>query len=290
MFGPIGCRVRPTGRRTGVARVYDADASRPTYRFIRGNENNPDTSVTLQPAIPQLFGKTDLKIEPVSLPVEAYFPDGRSFVPDDLDAEAKAKIEKAEADLKKAREKPEAAARHCSGGEASRSGQGGVPALEARIKADLAAMATPVPPEVEQLGEEARKLERAANYLKADADVILAKYELEQADDKREEARRRDHQTGGSRQGAEGARRGLHVDRPEIPDHKYRPPARARPLDRRQGQSVNSSCRHQSHLAAPLRKAACPDSFQFRQKRQEAVASRNYWTGLRSSSWIVTGT
>ena len=60
--------------KAGVARVYDADASRPTYRFVRGNENNPDTSVTLQPGIPQLFGKPDLKIEPVSLPVEAYFP------------------------------------------------------------------------------------------------------------------------------------------------------------------------------------------------------------------------
>ena len=52
----------------------------PTYRFIRGNENNPDTRVRSSPAIPQLFGKIDLKIKPVSLPVEAYFPDGRPFV------------------------------------------------------------------------------------------------------------------------------------------------------------------------------------------------------------------
>src|SRR2546427_7588285 len=27
----------------GLARVYDADTSKPTYRFLRGNENNPDT-------------------------------------------------------------------------------------------------------------------------------------------------------------------------------------------------------------------------------------------------------
>jgi hypothetical protein len=168
-------------KKAGVARVYDADASRPTYRFVRGNENNPDTSVTLQPAIPQLFGKTDLKIEPVSLPVEAYFPDGRSFVPDDLRSEAKANIEKAEADLKKAREKAEAPPVIAAAEKRLEAAKADVPALEARIKADLAAMATPVPPEVEQLGEEARKLERAANYLKADADVILAKYELEQA-------------------------------------------------------------------------------------------------------------
>ncbi len=167
--------------KAGVARVYDADASKPTYRFVRGNENNPDTSVILQPGIPQLFGKADLKIEPVSLPVEAYFPDGRSFVPDDLRVQAKAAVEKAEADLKKAREKPEAAPLIAAAERRVEAAKAALPALEARIKADMAAMLTPVPPEVEQLGEEARKLERAANYLKADADVIVAKYELEQA-------------------------------------------------------------------------------------------------------------
>ncbi len=36
--------------KAGLARVYDADASRPTYRFIRGNENNPETSSPLDPA------------------------------------------------------------------------------------------------------------------------------------------------------------------------------------------------------------------------------------------------
>jgi hypothetical protein len=167
--------------KAGVARVYDADASRPTYRFVRGNENNPDTSVTLQPGIPRLFGKVDLKIEPVALPVEAYFPDGRSFVPDDLLAQAKAQIEKAEAELKKAREKPEPAPVISAAEKRLEAAKAAVPALEARIKADIAAMATPVPPEVEQLAEEARKLERAANYLRADAEVTSATYELEQA-------------------------------------------------------------------------------------------------------------
>jgi hypothetical protein len=167
--------------KAGLARVYDADASRPTYRFIRGNESNPDTTVALQPEVPQLFGRTDLKIQPVSLPVEDYFPDGRSFVPDDLITQAKAEIEKAEAELKKVREKNEAAAVVASAERRLEAARAAFPALEARIRADLAAMLTPVPPDVEQLADEARKLERAANYLKADADVILAKYQLEQA-------------------------------------------------------------------------------------------------------------
>src|SRR5205807_3956191 len=73
--------------------------------FVRGNENNPDTSAPLEPAVPQLFGSVDLKIQPVNLPVDDYFPDGRRFVPDDLRAQANAAVAKEEAALKEAREK-----------------------------------------------------------------------------------------------------------------------------------------------------------------------------------------
>ena len=165
----------------GVARVYDADASRPTYRFNRGNENNPDTSVALQPGVPQLFGAVDLHIQPVPLPVEAYFPDGRSFVPRDMMAQGRAEIEKAEADLKKAREKPEAAPAIAAAEKRLEATKAALPALEARIKADEASMATPVPENAEQLSESARKLERQANMLFAEADIILAHYEFDQA-------------------------------------------------------------------------------------------------------------
>ncbi|HUQ90522.1 MAG TPA: DUF1553 domain-containing protein [Bryobacteraceae bacterium] len=163
----------------GLARVYDADVKKPTYRFIRGNEANPDTSVILQPGIPQLFGKPDLRIEPVSLPVEAYFPDGRSFVPNDLIAQAKASIEKAEADLKKAREKPEPAAVISAAEKRVEGAKLALPALEARIKAELAAMATPVPENAEQLAVAAREAEMKANRVKAEADLILGQYEFE---------------------------------------------------------------------------------------------------------------
>ncbi len=165
----------------GMPRVYDADDSRPTYRFIRGNENNPETSVPLQPAVPVLFGKTDLHIESIKLPVQVYFPDSRAFVPVDLVAQAKAKVEKAEADLKKAKDKPEpepvidAAAKHLEAAKAA------LPALEARIEADLASLQTPAPENAEKLADTARKLELAANRLQAEADIILAKHEFELA-------------------------------------------------------------------------------------------------------------
>jgi len=165
----------------GLPRVYDADASKPTYRFIRGNENNPEKSEPLEPAVPQLFGKIDLKIAPIAVPPEAIFPDGRPFIATDLIVQAKAAIEKAEADLRKVKEKNEPAPVVTSAEKRLEAAKASLPALEARLKAEAAVMATPAAENAEQLGEEARKLERQANYLTAEADTILGQYELERA-------------------------------------------------------------------------------------------------------------
>ncbi len=165
----------------GLPRVYDADATKPTYRFVRGNEANPDTSVILQPGVPVLFGRADMKPQPVKLPIESYFPDGRSFVPNDLLAQARAAIEKAEADVRKAKEKPEPAPVIAAAEKRLEATKAALPALQARIDADLAAMATPVPPNTEELAVKARELELAANRLRAEADMILGQHEFELA-------------------------------------------------------------------------------------------------------------
>lgn len=165
----------------GLPRVYDADASRPTYRFIRGNEATPDESTPLQPAVPKLFGKVDLNIKPISLPLTDYFPDTRDFIPADLVAAAKARIEKAEAELVKAKAKPEPDPVIRAAGRRVDAAKADLPALEARIQADLAASRTPVPSNVEDLAAQARKLEREANRLHADAVMILARHEFEAA-------------------------------------------------------------------------------------------------------------
>lgn len=170
----------------GLPRVYDADAARPTYRFVRGNEANPDTSVTLQPGVPVLFGNAAVTAKPISLPLEAYYPDGRPFVPGDLMAQAKAEIEKAaaevkKAEVKKAEEKAEPEAIVAAARKRLEAAQAALPALEARIAADRAAMATPVPGNSEELAAKARELELAANRLKAEADLILGRYEFELA-------------------------------------------------------------------------------------------------------------
>ncbi|MEZ5399459.1 MAG: DUF1553 domain-containing protein [Bryobacteraceae bacterium] len=165
----------------GLPRVYDADAAKPTYRFVRGNEANPDTSVNLQPGVPVLFGKVDIKPQPVNLPIEAYFPDGRDFVPPDLIAQAKAEIEKAESELRKAKEKPEPDPVIAAAEKKLEAAKASLPALEARIAADLAAMSTPVPDNAEQLAVTAREKELSANRLKAEAQLILGQYDFEKA-------------------------------------------------------------------------------------------------------------
>ncbi|MFN7919802.1 MAG: PSD1 and planctomycete cytochrome C domain-containing protein [Bryobacteraceae bacterium] len=160
----------------GMPRVYDADASRPTYRFQRGNENNPDTSTQLTPGVPQLFGKPSLEIKAIELPRDSWFPDGRGFVPGDMIAQAKAAIEKAEAEAEKAKDKPApqpaAALKKVEGAKAA------LVALEARIKADMAALETPVPANIEEMAEHAQKLEKQANILKAEADLMLGNQEF----------------------------------------------------------------------------------------------------------------
>ena len=93
----------------GLPRAYDAEPRDPTtqapylpgifgqtYRFVRGDEKSPDKEHPLSPGVPESLGGQRLEIQPVTLPVEAYYPDLRPFVHQDLLSQAKADIEKAE--------------------------------------------------------------------------------------------------------------------------------------------------------------------------------------------------
>ncbi len=167
----------------GIPRVYDDKADTPTYRFIRGVDTNPDTEHPLTPAIPAFFGTGELDIKPESLPLEASYPDSRSFVHRDLIAQAKADIEKAETELRKAREE---LAKDSDKGQASvalrekelASARAALPALEARIAADEAKYAATPPPNLEALEAAALKAERHANVVKAEENLLRAMQEL----------------------------------------------------------------------------------------------------------------
>ena len=77
-----------------LVRVFDAYAKRPTYLFEQGDERRPDKDQALQPGVPALFGE-QLRLEPVALPVLAYYPALRSEAQDAARNEAQAKVRKA---------------------------------------------------------------------------------------------------------------------------------------------------------------------------------------------------
>ena len=64
----------------GIPRVFDGLPSVPTYRFVRGEEANPDKSVALAPGVPALLAFSEPRIQPVSLPPVASQPERQPWV------------------------------------------------------------------------------------------------------------------------------------------------------------------------------------------------------------------
>jgi hypothetical protein len=103
----------PDISKLGIPRTYDAEPREATnkepyitaiypatYRFIRGDDRNPDKEHPLAPAAPEVLGNR-VQIQPVTLPQEAAFPGLRSYVQEDLVKQAKESIRQAEAGLAK---------------------------------------------------------------------------------------------------------------------------------------------------------------------------------------------
>ncbi len=91
----------------GIARVYESAPHeggiepyfpaiyKDTFRFIRGEETNPDKT-PLTPGTPSVLGAWNLKIQPVTLKPEEHIPDLRDFVGTDMLAKARQDIKDAE--------------------------------------------------------------------------------------------------------------------------------------------------------------------------------------------------
>lgn len=213
----------PDTEKGGLVHAFDADASTPTYRFIRGNEATPEKDKPLTPGLPAFFN-AKLDIRPINLPMEVRYPDGREFVQKDQVAYAESEITKAKADLQKARteyEKASAPVQQSSGEwktdtAASKKAKDAItgaekqlayveanlPAVQARIAADRAAYQESVPPNAEELSDESRKLERKANFLKAEKELFYANLQME-------EARGNDKKTGAAKAKLEAAVKAL---------------------------------------------------------------------------------
>jgi hypothetical protein len=208
--------------KNGLAHAFDGDLAVPTYRFVRGNEQNPETANPLKPGIPGLFGNADLKIEPVRLPLETYYPDSRKFVQRDVIAAAKVDITNADKELKKATETlakldatptgswaakaespaPDARRKAENAVQVAQKGlvaaQAFLPALEARVAAENAARSSAAAKDVESLAAEAGRLEHKANNLKAEESLLRAQLELEAA--KSQDAKENDKRVAAARE------------------------------------------------------------------------------------------
>jgi hypothetical protein len=88
-------RGQPDLMKDGIPRVFDGQLDTPTYRFVRGQESQPDKSAVMSPGVPQFLTFKELGIQPVSLPVEAYQPERRAGILDAYLDEAKSKLKAA---------------------------------------------------------------------------------------------------------------------------------------------------------------------------------------------------
>ncbi|MFN7926056.1 MAG: DUF1553 domain-containing protein [Bryobacteraceae bacterium] len=160
--------------KNGLARIFDDNPTAETFKLIRGDVQNPDKEHPLTAATPSILHGTPLAIAPVTLPLDAYYPDHRTFVQADLIADAKAAIAKAEATLRDAKYEDRYIAE-----KAVIAAKLALPALEARIAADNAKYANS--PDAEALAEKARKAERSAGVAAANESLLRAQTDLNAA-------------------------------------------------------------------------------------------------------------
>jgi Protein of unknown function (DUF1553)/Protein of unknown function (DUF1549)/Planctomycete cytochrome C len=105
----------PDLTKNGIPRAYDAEPREATtkepflpgiyaetFRFIRGDERNPDKEHPLSPGVPEILRSRGTEIHQVTVPLLASYPSLNSYVHEDLRKQARQEIEKAESNLAKA--------------------------------------------------------------------------------------------------------------------------------------------------------------------------------------------
>jgi hypothetical protein len=88
--------------RDGIPRAFDSSVDMPTYRYIRGDEKNPDKSKVIAPGVPAVLAFAEPDIRPVALPDEAWQPERRPWVPEAYVAAGRQRLEAADSEFQKA--------------------------------------------------------------------------------------------------------------------------------------------------------------------------------------------
>lgn len=187
----------------GIPRAFDGLLDSPTYRFVRGQESNPDKSAVIAPGVPRILEFAPLAIEPVTLPRESWLPDLRPWVVEAWKKRAAEKQQSEEAKRNAMRERLAAAAE----GEPKRQAEEDLAVAElayaaaqaeaASIEQRAAATAALALADSDPAATEQREnTNRAAVVAEREFAVALAKWKVAQAelqakraaDDKREAA------------------------------------------------------------------------------------------------------
>ena len=82
----------------GLSRVFDAELMAQTFLYRQGNEKHPDKEYPLSPAVPDTPGGR-FHIQPVELPVTAYYPSIREFIAREDLADARTELESVKKEL-----------------------------------------------------------------------------------------------------------------------------------------------------------------------------------------------
>jgi uncharacterized protein DUF1549/uncharacterized protein DUF1553/cytochrome c len=91
---------QPDTLKDGLARICDMRPDAPTYLLERGDEKRPKKDEILMPGVPESLG-LQLKVEPIELPVLAYYPALQEFALKEDQATASQRVSQAEAALAK---------------------------------------------------------------------------------------------------------------------------------------------------------------------------------------------
>jgi hypothetical protein len=176
---------QPDLLKDGLVRAFDGKPEAPTYRYIRGNEKQPDKEHPVGPGLPEVLAE-GFEVEPVRLPREARYSTLRSEFRDEDLAAARKALSQAESALAKARQSNQADDTKDDGKPIDTSlaetrvalAAAELESLEARWAADLAKCATAVDSNADELASVAATAERKAGVCRAQLAVCQSEQTL----------------------------------------------------------------------------------------------------------------
>jgi hypothetical protein len=197
VFEPHNVRIdRVTGQldtqKDGLPRVFDAELSAATYVFIRGDDRMPDKDHPIEPGVPAIFGDDAFCAEPVELAREAFYPDWRSGVREQLVRAAREKVAKAQQEVDNSSLTQGAATATPLPAKRLAAAEAELGALVARIEAEQAKFQQPPAENTLELAKRAALAERQEAVARAEAGVAQVQYELDQAPNQESEQKRRE--------------------------------------------------------------------------------------------------